>query len=121
MHELSIALSLIDAACEKALLMGNPRVEALHVRIGPLSGVVPEALEFSFMVARDGTAISGARLQIERTELVARCVRCDKDRTLESPQHLRCPVCNESTPDVVSGYELEFSAMEVDEGVATNS
>ncbi len=121
MHELSIAMSLIDAACEKAALMGNPRVEALYIRVGPLSGVVADALEFSFMVAREGTAISEARLVIEKTALVAHCVRCDKDQTIDSPQHLRCPVCNEATPDVVSGNELEFSAMEVDEGVTTNS
>ena len=114
-------MSLIDTACEKAALMGNVRVDALHIRVGPLSGVVASALEFSFTVAKAGTAISEARLIIEETTLVARCDQCDKNVEVDSPQHLRCPACNAATPDVVSGHELEFIAMEVDEGVATNS
>ena len=40
MHELSLAMSLVDVACEKAQTLGDVRVEALHVRLGPYCGVV---------------------------------------------------------------------------------
>lgn len=115
MHELSIAMSLIDIACEEAQRLGARRVEALHVRIGPLAGVVTEALTFSFALATDGTAIAGARLVIDEVPLIVHCVPCDVDQTLASPQHLRCPQCGGATPDVVSGRELLLVGLEIDD------
>ena len=65
MHELSIALSLVELASEELARLGDVRLGAVHVRVGTLSGVVPAALRFSFDVAADGTTIAGARLEIE--------------------------------------------------------
>ena len=67
MHEVSIAVSLVEVACEKAEALGNARVEVLHVQVGRLSGVVPDALLFSFDAAARGTAIDGAKLRVEET------------------------------------------------------
>jgi hydrogenase nickel incorporation protein HypA/HybF len=113
MHELSIALSLIDAACEEVERQGNVRVVALNLRLGALSGVVREALEFSFDLAAEGTAVAGARLRIEEIAVVVFCPACNVERTLASVQHFRCPVCGIETPDVVRGRELEFLSMEI--------
>lgn len=113
MHELSIAMSLVEAACEEAERLGDVQVDALHVRVGPLAGVVHHALRFSFDLAAEGTTIAGARLEIEETALVVFCARCDVERTLSDVQHFRCPVCHELTPHVVSGRELELAALEV--------
>lgn len=65
MHELSIALSLVDLASEKAAALGDVRVDAIFIRVGPLSGVVRESLLFCFDEAARGTAIDGARLEIQ--------------------------------------------------------
>jgi hypothetical protein len=35
-HELSIAVALVEMACEKAADLGDVRVDALHLRLGPL-------------------------------------------------------------------------------------
>ena len=67
MHELSIALSLVELACEEASQRQLGSVQALHLRIGAQSGVVKEALRFSFDVAASGTPIEGATLSIEDT------------------------------------------------------
>jgi hydrogenase nickel incorporation protein HypA/HybF len=115
MHELSIAVSLVDAACEKAAELGGVRVEALNVRLGALSGVVREALEFSFELAAQGTAIAGARLAIEEVPVTVHCPLCARDRQLPGIQHFRCPVCGTPTPEVVGGRELELATLEVTE------
>ena len=115
MHELSVALSLVEAACEKAVALGDVRVEAVCVRLGPLSGVVKDALSFCFEAATQGTAIDGARLDIEDVPLTVFCPRCLEERPLASAQHLRCPVCDEPTPDIVHGRELELTALEVND------
>ena len=64
MHELSIAIDLVEVACAQAERLGAVRVQALHVRVGRLSGVVKEALTFSFDMAAQGSTVEGARLEI---------------------------------------------------------
>jgi hydrogenase nickel incorporation protein HypA/HybF len=113
MHELSIALSLVDAACEKAAELGGVRVDVLHVRIGALAGVMREALEFSFDLAAQGSAIEGAKLMIEDVPITVWCPACCENRLLVSIQHFQCPVCETPTPQVVGGRELELATLEV--------
>ena len=67
MHELSIATSIVEIASEEAARHSG-RVEAVHLRVGAMSGVVKEALEFSWELACAETAIQGARLEIEEAE-----------------------------------------------------
>ena len=119
-HELSIAVSLVDLACEEAGRQGDVRINALHLRLGALSGVVEEALTFSFALAAEGTAAAAARLDIERVPVVVRCAPCGEDRELPDIQHFRCPACGAPTPDLVRGREIELVAMEVTDGVAAH-
>jgi hydrogenase nickel incorporation protein HypA/HybF len=67
MHELSVAMSLVDTICEELPQLGPVSVQSVRIRVGALSGVAMEALMFAFDVAADGTPIAGARLIIEAT------------------------------------------------------
>jgi hydrogenase nickel incorporation protein HypA/HybF len=115
MHELSVAMSLVEAASDKARGLGDVRVDAVYVRLGPLSGVVRDALLFCFDLAAEGTPVAGARLEIEDVALTAFCPKCGEAREILSSQHLHCPVCGAATPDVIGGRELELTALEVDD------
>ena len=106
-------MSLVDVASEAASRLGSVRVEALHVKLGALSGVVKEALAFSFEIATQGTALEGARLDIEDVPVTAFCPRCDAERTLDALLLLRCPVCDGALTEVRHGRELELTALEV--------
>lgn len=68
MHELSIALSMIEIASEEVDRRGGGRVAALHLKLGQMSGVVKEALTFSWEIACQGTALEGSQLIVEETE-----------------------------------------------------
>lgn len=68
MHELSIALSMIDLASEEVDRRGGGRVTALHLKLGSLSGVVKEALTFSYEIACQGTPLEGSQLVIEELQ-----------------------------------------------------
>jgi hydrogenase nickel incorporation protein HypA/HybF len=120
MHELSIAIDLVELAEAEAVRLGDVRVVAVHVRAGPLSGVVADALRFSFDVAASGTAIEGARLEIEREDVVVWCPACAEARDLADVQHRRCPVCHEPTPEVLRGDSLELTALEVADHAAAD-
>lgn len=122
MHELSIALSLVDVASEAASRLGPVRVHALHLRLGALSGVVKEALEFSFEIAVKGTALEGARLEIEDVPVTALCPQCQAERTLDRTLdlHLRCPVCDGALTEMLHGREMELTALEVTDDEAAD-
>ncbi|MEO8378621.1 MAG: hydrogenase maturation nickel metallochaperone HypA [Acidobacteriota bacterium] len=69
MHELSIALSIVEGVTEEAGQHGGVVVvKAVHLRLGRLSGVVGEALLFSYGLACEGTVLQGSELRIEEVE-----------------------------------------------------
>lgn len=114
MHELSIALSILDFAVEEAERQGGGTVAAIHLRLGPLSGVVPGALRSAYELARECSPLTTADLVIEEMPLVAYCPQCAGERTLASAQQLYCPDCGTPTPDVTGGRELEVVALEIE-------
>ncbi len=113
MHELSIALSMIEMATEESIKRGGAKVGAVHLKLGRLSGVVKDALLFSWEVACQGTTLEGSRLEIKEIPVVVHCENCKIDRTLEEINNFSCPVCNEPTPEVMQGRELEVTALEI--------
>ena len=115
MHELSIALGIVDAASEEAIRQNASRVCAVHLKLGPLSGVVKEALEFAYEASCFGTPLAGSRLIIEDRPLVVYCTACRAERTLASIQRFVCPECGAATPQVIGGRELELAALEVED------
>lgn len=114
MHELSIALGIVDAALDESQRRGV-QVSAVHLRLGALSGVVKDALLFSYEVACQDTPLQGTRLIIEDVPVIVFCPKCRQERTLGSLQSFVCPVCGEATMDVRRGKELEVFALEVEE------
>jgi len=114
MHELSIAMSIVDAALEEASRRGV-QVTGVHLRLGALSGVVKDALLFSYEVACQDTPLEGTTLIVEDVPVVVFCPQCNDQRTLESVQSFTCPECGTPTIDVRKGKELEVFALEVQE------
>jgi hydrogenase nickel incorporation protein HypA/HybF len=113
MHDLSIALSILDMAAEEAERRGGVRVLGIHLKLGPLSGVVKEALLSSYDLARESSATPEAQLIIEEVPVQVYCPQCETTRRIASIQHLCCPECGTATPDVVSGRNLEVVALEI--------
>ena len=113
MHELSIACDLIECVRAQAARRGIEHIAAVHMRLGALSGVVKEALLFSFDVAARGTMLEGTRLMIEDVPLVVHCRECRAEHALVSIVDLRCPACGSVAAEVVQGRELELTAVEV--------
>lgn len=115
MHELSIARSLVRVCEDAAEEQRAVRVSRVYLRLGPLSGVVREALEFAYDYATDGTLLAGSELVVEPVPVVARCEPCARDVEPAAPNRLRCPHCDEPTPTILSGRELLVRAIDYDE------
>jgi hydrogenase nickel incorporation protein HypA/HybF len=113
MHELSIAISMIDQIVEESESRGGLHVEAVHLKLGAFSGVDKAALLFSYELACEGTRLQGSRLLIETIPLVIYCDTCQKSRTPPSAYQLCCPECQTPGQTIVSGREIEVASLEV--------
>jgi hydrogenase nickel incorporation protein HypA/HybF len=113
MHELSIAISMIDQITEEAANRGGLDVEAVHLKLGAFSGGDKEALLFAYELACEGSLLEGSRLVIETIPLVIYCATCQKDRTPPSLYQLSCPECGSPGQKIVSGREIEVASLEI--------
>jgi hydrogenase nickel incorporation protein HypA/HybF len=115
MHELSIAMSIVEMAEEESERRGRARIQAVHLRLGLLSGVVREALLSSYEMACHATPLEGSQLLIEEVPVEVFCPKCQAPRLVRSNQWFSCPDCGTPTPNVVRGKELEIVALEIEE------
>lgn len=115
MHELSIAMSIIDVACEESAARDEAVIVAVHVKVGRLSGVVLDALQSAFKIAREETALHEARLVIEDVPVMVDCPNCGCQQLADSIQNLCCGDCGTLSSNITQGCELEVVAIEVEE------
>jgi hydrogenase nickel incorporation protein HypA/HybF len=113
MHELSIAMSIIEMAQEEAESRGPVQVHAVYLRLGKLSGVVREALLSAYEMACHATPLEGSQLLIEEIPVEVFCPKCEGPRLVASIQWFCCPECGTSTPTVLRGKELEVVALDL--------
>jgi hydrogenase nickel incorporation protein HypA/HybF len=113
MHELSIAMSIVDLACEEAAAHGSPGVDVVYLKLGLLSGVAKEALLFSYEIACQQTLLEGSKLLIEEVPIVVNCPVCRERRSVQSMHSLCCAECGTPTPEILEGRELMVTAMEL--------
>jgi hydrogenase nickel incorporation protein HypA/HybF len=113
MHELSIALNLVEIAESAAREQNATHVEVVHLRLGVFSGVMPESLQFAYDVVTQGTMLAGSRLIIEALPLVIYCSQCHMERQLDTIQSLECPVCGTASNEIRQGQEIELAYLEV--------
>jgi hydrogenase nickel incorporation protein HypA/HybF len=113
MHELSIMQNALNQALREAGLAGATRVHEIRLRIGVLSGVVPDALRFAFEALVPGTAAHGAVLTIEEVPARFWCAVCHRD-FVSANFFAECPDCGATSGELRAGRELELSSMEVD-------
>ncbi|MGW2424023.1 hydrogenase maturation nickel metallochaperone HypA [Streptomyces sp. NPDC001709] len=109
MHELSIATAIVEQAEEIARADGAGGVSSVTVRVGELAGVVPDALDFAFEVAREGTALAGARLVVAHVAAQAYCTPCAEEFAVGMPPFFWCPRCDRPSQELRSGRELEIT------------
>ncbi len=122
MHELSICQGIVEVAV--AALAGRappaPRVSTVTVRIGRLTGVVPDSLRYYFDLLSHDTPLAGATLEIDDVPIRGRCVDCAADFTIDTLA-FTCPACGSGFVDLLSGRELQVISLDTAEEVACGS
>ena len=113
MHELSIMQSALNIALEQARQAGATTVHSIRLRIGALSGVVPDALEFAFEALTPGTLAEHAKLAIEHVPARFWCAKCAREFQAED-MFAECPECHTLSGEIRAGREMEVASLEID-------
>jgi len=113
MHELSIMQSALSMALDQAQQAGAARVHSIRLRIGALSGVVPDALEFAFEALTQGTMAEGAVLAVDRVPARFWCATCTREFQSDD-MFAECPDCHSLSGELRAGREMELASLEID-------
>ncbi|HEY5524339.1 MAG TPA: hydrogenase maturation nickel metallochaperone HypA [Clostridium sp.] len=113
MHEVSIIENVIEIVSEKAIENEFTKVNKVSLKIGELSGVMPESLNFAFKSCIIGTMLEGSILEIEKVKAVAECKDCKQVFPIDHFNKL-CPCCNKFCSSIIAGYELYVNTIEGD-------
>jgi hydrogenase nickel incorporation protein HypA/HybF len=112
MHEMSIAMNIIDIAGREARAHGGGRIHAINIEVGSLAGVEVSALEFCYRAARKGTAADEAELIIEEIPGMGFCAHCEREFPVDFFVAL-CPVCGEAMSEIRRGRELKVRSIKI--------
>lgn len=110
MHELSIAMSIVEIAEENAAMAGVKNVSEIQIEIGDLSGVVDEALEFALEEAVKNTILKNAKRIVIKTSGKAKCLECNHEFAVDDV-FTPCPKCSSFNNEIISGQELRVKSM----------
>jgi hydrogenase nickel incorporation protein HypA/HybF len=110
MHEMSIAMQLVEQMLEIASQHNAATIEEVEVQLGVMREVVPEALEMAFAAASEGTIAEGARLCISEERIVAVCSVCE---CLFTPRQtcFLCPRCSQADARIVAGNDIILKSL----------
>lgn len=114
MHEATIAQNVIDSVCQlidTGTITG--RLSAVVLKVGKLTAVVPEHLQFMFGVLAEDGPLRGVRLQIEEVPIRVRCAVCGNEAEIEEVNFI-CSRCGSVEIAILSGRELIVDAVEVE-------
>jgi len=105
LHEIFIMESAINIVLEKAEENHLKEISQITIKVGELSGVMPEALEFAFRSMAKGTIAEGAQFLIEKVPAAAECGNCGIEFEISHFNKL-CPKCQKFSTLILRGYEL---------------
>lgn len=115
MHEYSIAAGVMDTVIPLARKAGATRIACVRLRIGVMTEVVQESLDFMWDVLCDerGPITKGTKLEVQYVQPRSVCIACgaefEHDRF-----HVRCPKCGSAETMLQQGRELEIINFDVD-------
>lgn len=112
MHELGIARSILKTVTDEKSRLGLDDIVGVTVRIGALSGVLPDALEFGFDALRKDSEVPDCKLYIEHVSVSYLCKSCGATTTVDEAD-FQCVSCGSADTEMINGFELDITNLDV--------
>ncbi len=112
MHELSIALGIVEIAKKETEKARAHKVEVIELEIGTMAGIEFDALDFVWPSAVKGTVLEHAKKKVTIIKAQAKCLDCDTTFDIENIYD-SCPNCKSYLKGITKGKELLLKSLEV--------
>ena len=113
MHELSLVASVFEVLEDEARKHCARRVSRVVLRVGVMSGAVPELLESAFESYKQGTLAATAKLDIVAVPVRLRCPDCGGEAVREDTD-FSCAACGSRRVEIVEGRDLVVGTIDLE-------
>jgi len=111
MHEMSIAVGLIEGVLHAAEEAGAEQVESVELEVGLFQQVVPEAMRTAWEAVSENTPAQGAELRLTEVPAVARCRTCGARFEPNVEYSFACPKCDQADVEIVAGRDIVLKSV----------
>ena len=113
MHELSIAQSILDIVNQHLPANNTTHVKSVKVKIGKLSNVLPDSLQFCFEAITKDSDFEKTQLILNIIPITIKCNDCNK-LTEINDYVFSCPSCDSTNINVIAGNDLNIEEIEIE-------
>jgi hydrogenase nickel incorporation protein HypA/HybF len=113
MHEMSLVEGIVALIEDERQHQMFARVCRVHIHLGALGHVEPDALRFCFDALTRGTVADGAALSIVTIAGQGACSACKQTVAL-TERYDECPLCGHPQVKLIAGDELRLAELEVE-------
>jgi hydrogenase nickel incorporation protein HypA/HybF len=113
MHELSVVANLFELLEEKLEAQNGKKVCLVKLRVGLLSGVVPELLKTAFNIYKKDTFAEDAELEITEVPCKVECQECGTIAIKEDYVFI-CDKCGSTNLTTLEGTDMILETMEIE-------
>lgn len=113
MHEMAIALNIIEIAESEAIKANAERINQLELEIGTLSGIEIEALQFALETAKEKTMLNDTSIHFNIIQAEGICEDCGAKINVNNIW-INCPNCKSYNLNIINGKELKVKSLNVD-------
>jgi hydrogenase nickel incorporation protein HypA/HybF len=105
MHELSLALDVIELVSKEAEKNGVRNICEIEIEVGNISGVDAEAFRTALEIALGNWEPGPTKILIRQVPAAGICSACGNNYEMKDLYSL-CPDCGESPSEIIRGKEL---------------
>ena len=113
MHELSVTEALLNTASDSAEKQNAKTVTALNIKIGKLSGIIDDSVQFYWDIIAKDTICAGSMLNFTKIPAKFECQQCKYQFEIED-ELLPCPHCQSMDLVTIQGDEFLLESIEIE-------
>ena len=113
MHELSVTQGILKICKEEQEKNNFKKIKEIRIKVGELTGLVPNCIDYYFEIISKDTVAEGAKLIIEKLPIIINCESCLYEGEIPKGQYI-CPNCGSYKIKIKNGREFYVDSLEVD-------